>query len=237
MTFIGPLLISLKPAAMLLIMQYGLFLLSLAIMTVIKRFPLQATFSLRRPSGRSLLGAILIGLFMAPATGLLFQFLPMPEWLREAMEQMVLLDPALPLWSRLLIIAVTPALVEELLFRGLIFSGLRRWGLGPALGLSALLFALLHPPLQLFIPIFTMGIIFGIVVWRTGSIFCSMIVHALNNGLMVIIVCFKPTIETWTWLSDKATPYPWCLGLLAVLGLALGLRLTWRNPAASQAPP
>ncbi|MFH1476926.1 MAG: CPBP family glutamic-type intramembrane protease [Verrucomicrobiota bacterium] len=156
---------------------------------------------------------------------------------RANLARAFLHDPVLPLWSRLLIIVVTPALVAELLFRGLIFSGLRCWGLGPALGLSALLFALLHPPLHLFIPIFTMGIILGMVVWRTGSIFCSMVVHALNNGLMVIIVCFKPTLETWTWLSDNATPYPWCLGLLAILGLVLGLRLTWRNSAANQAPP
>jgi membrane protease YdiL (CAAX protease family) len=96
----------------------------------------------------------------------------------------------LPLfWIAIVIIA---PLFEEMFIRGFLFIGFVRSSLGPvgAVLLTALVWAGLHIQYGLYEigVIFALGIVLGIVRYRTGSLWCSVIIHSLNNLLAVFVV-------------------------------------------------
>lgn len=87
----------------------------------------------------------------------------------------------------LALFAILPAICEELVFRGVIFNGLRKnYSDGFAVVFSGLLFALMHGSISQFIYPFCMGMIFAIIVLRTGNVLCSMLVHMINNAFVII---------------------------------------------------
>lgn len=74
-------------------------------------------------------------------------------------------------------------LIEELIFRGVIFNRLRlRIGLIGAMVISSILFALLHDP-DTMISAFVFGLCMCILYLKTDNIFIPMAVHFLNNTL------------------------------------------------------
>ena len=86
------------------------------------------------------------------------------------------------------IIAVMPAICEETLFRGFIYTALKEEKHDiRAIILSGILFSLMHiEPVKL-LPIVILGIGMGYILYKTGSIFCTILVHLLNNGIAVIL--------------------------------------------------
>jgi len=83
-------------------------------------------------------------------------------------------------------LALVPAFCEELLFRGVIFNGLReKFSSTFAVIISALLFVLAHQNLQQIIYPFIFGCVLAIIVLRTGSVLASMLVHFVNNFIVV----------------------------------------------------
>jgi sodium transport system permease protein len=119
------------------------------------------------------------------------------------------------------VIGITPALCEELFFRGLILSGLRRLGLWPALMTCALLFGMAHSSIYRLIPTFFIGLLLSWLVWRTGSIWTSIVAHALNNGIAATLVYNKALAAA---LGAGTQPYlGWKPTLAAASVLAIGL--------------
>lgn len=83
----------------------------------------------------------------------------------------------------LLIVAVSPAICEELMHRGIILSAYERRGTSRALIFSALFFGFFHFDVtNLLGPIF-LGLMTGYYVVRTNSIFAGMLAHFLNNAI------------------------------------------------------
>lgn len=93
-------------------------------------------------------------------------------------------------WAILSVVVCAPVL-EEILFRGLIFESCReRFGSGAAVLVSALLFGLVHGvPVQI-INAFVVGLIFGYVYLRTGSLLSVILLHVVNNGIAYISLAF-----------------------------------------------
>jgi sodium transport system permease protein len=209
----------------MLVSQYGLMLLPVVLITALMRFPIRSTFSLNLPHWRSVAGAALVGVSAGVGVaGLAIRILPPEESVARALEKLLMLgDQPAPLWVAWLVLGITPALCEETLFRGLIFSGLRRWGVVAAILLSALLFGLAHSSIYRLLPTFSLGLVLGFVLWRTGSIYCSMLVHALNNGLMVTLVRAPGLIEKLGLNDTTAPPWSLTLGALAIMGVGLAL--------------
>lgn len=116
----------------------------------------------------------------------------------------------------LFVLAFLPAVCEELIFRGIIFNGLRRnMKDGYAILLSAGLFALMHASLQQLLYPFLLGLVFSWLVLRTKTIISSMIVHFMNNAIVVTISFvynmtgfnFMPS-TTWVfWLLAGILPF------------------------------
>lgn len=86
-------------------------------------------------------------------------------------------------WSILSVVVCAPIL-EEILFRGLVFESCReRFGGGAAVLISALLFGLIHGvPVQV-INAFVVGIILGYIYLRIRSLINVILLHAINNAL------------------------------------------------------
>lgn len=91
-----------------------------------------------------------------------------------------------------IVVALMPAVGEELLFRGLVFGSLRsriqvKW----AILISALIFGLFHMSLVKFLPTACLGALFAYIVWRGKSIFLSMMLHFINNLLSVLAMKYQ----------------------------------------------
>jgi membrane protease YdiL (CAAX protease family) len=81
--------------------------------------------------------------------------------------------------------SVVPPVVEELFFRGYIQRRLlQRWSPAVAILVTAALFALSHGNLPQIAVTFPMGIWLGILAWRTGSVWPSMLCHAFWNAMV-----------------------------------------------------
>lgn len=89
----------------------------------------------------------------------------------------------------ILVIAVTPAVCEEFLFRGLIFRNFEKAiPASKAIFFTGLLFALFHfHPFNL-IPLIILGIFLTLITYYSGSIYTSVICHFINNFLSALAV-------------------------------------------------
>ncbi|MCI1930095.1 MAG: CPBP family intramembrane metalloprotease [Clostridia bacterium] len=95
--------------------------------------------------------------------------------------------PALP---ALLMAALMPAFFEEMYFRGIIFSNYRHVEIKKACLMTGLFFGLAHMNPQQFLYAFIMGTVFCYFVYRTGSIFSSMLSHFTINGTQTILSAY-----------------------------------------------
>jgi sodium transport system permease protein len=213
----------------LLVVQYAFFALPTLGLALGLGLPLRQTFSLRAPSLRALAGAALIGVSAWAVAGATLVRLapPPPEFARRLADSLLLGGQAsLPLL--LLTVALTPALCEELLFRGFILSGLKRQGPWVAIGLSALLFALMHASIYRLLPTLALGLLLGYAVWRSGSVLCGMVGHLFNNGIAVVLL---HRAAGGGRLSDEALGgaaggyVPWDWAAVAAVVLTVGVWL------------
>ncbi len=113
--------------------------------------------------------------------------LPMPEMMVEEVNKIMQFD-SISIWILLFAIAISPAICEEFLFRGAILSGLRGkmpvWILLPLVGM---LFGAAHVSVYKFLVTSASGVVLTYLVWRSGSIFTSMLAHAvINAGLLLV---------------------------------------------------
>lgn len=119
---------------------------------------------------------LFIGFAFAAALGSILPVDPTVQTLFEGMSPIG--------WAVfILFIATVPAVVEEILFRGFMQRRLlERWRPLGAIGVTSLLFALMHVMPQAIVALFPLSIWLGVVAWRTGSVYPSMLCHAFING-------------------------------------------------------
>lgn len=88
----------------------------------------------------------------------------------------------------LFVVAIMPAICEEIFFRGFLFTSFRgkKSVKGAILG-SAILFAFMHIEFIKILPITILGSALAYSVYKSGSIYVSMLIHFLNNGLAVVV--------------------------------------------------
>lgn len=101
-----------------------------------------------------------------------------------------------PLWTVILSVAIIPALCEELFFRGLVFSNYRNISFFKAAVTCGFIFGMAHMDGQQFFYAFFMGIIFCYFVYKTGSIFASIISHFTIN-------CSQSTLAYFLYKTEQ----------------------------------
>ena len=85
-------------------------------------------------------------------------------------------------------------LVEEILFRGLLFGAFeKRWGIKGAMLGSSFLFVCIHLQIVGFFYLFCIGLVLGWARWKSGSLGLPVFIHALNNGLAMVVLTLQRT--------------------------------------------
>ncbi|MEW5786080.1 MAG: CPBP family intramembrane glutamic endopeptidase [Bacillota bacterium] len=120
----------------------------------------------------------------------------------------------------ILIIAVSPAICEEILFRGAVMPSMERYGMLPALLFSALLFALMHMSFLSLTSTFVLGLLIGLVVLKTGSLYAGMLYHFLNNLIAVTFMYYMHRFDLEALLEGSEAVFT--ITWLTVTGLAFG---------------
>ncbi|MBN1341829.1 MAG: CPBP family intramembrane metalloprotease [Phycisphaerae bacterium] len=166
--------------------------LPVVLLSIYLKVDLRNTFSLRAGNGRGWLAALLIGLgswaVAIKLQTLQESVLPIPETIRDAMVQTDRAITDLPLLVALLCVGVLPAVCEETLFRGFLLAGLRsRLRKGWALVGVAVVFALYHALIYRFAITALLGLALAYLCWQSRSILPCMLVHAMHNGVVVLI--------------------------------------------------
>jgi len=184
-----------------------LFVVLPLIIAVYWRVDVRGSFALRRPPGRFVIAAILIGVSAwVPAhelNALQFSLLGTPD---AAIKSATMMEQALktmPAAVVFLLIAVIPAVCEEFLFRGFLLSGLRtRARRGTAIATSAIVFGVFHFFLFKLPVTAALGAVLGFLCWQSRSIWPAVITHALHNGVGALTVVYPQ------WQALVGIPQP-----------------------------
>jgi membrane protease YdiL (CAAX protease family) len=121
----------------------------------------------------------------------------LPEWMKSLDEQsieslmnMLKMDGVVDLIVNLVIIALIPAISEELLFRGIIQKELIKNMKSPqvAIFVASAIFSGFHLQVQGFLPKLIIGLVLGYAYYLTKSIWYPMVLHFVNNGLQVVML-------------------------------------------------
>ncbi len=123
------------------------------------------------------------------------------------------------LWVNFFIVVLLAPVMEELVFRGLLYKKLIPYGGKVYIFFSALFFALFHKNIYQLFFAFALGLLWGAVTYYTGSIRYSIVLHMgqnfLGGGLAMLLQAFAPegALEVWGFVS---------LGLM-LAGVVLGI--------------
>jgi sodium transport system permease protein len=152
--------------------------------------PFAEVLRLRPAPARALVGAALIGLSAWAVLAILAQWIaPPPRELEENLRKFVVpSDGSRGYVLTLALVALTPAICEEALFRGVILRGFAG-GLPrtTAAVLTGVLFGLFHLDLWRLFPTALLGVGLSLVALEADSILPAMLMHFVNNGVLVTL--------------------------------------------------
>lgn len=105
----------------------------------------------------------------------------------------------------LLLIAVLPAITEEITIRGVVLSGYKDKNIYLSCAITGLLFGIMHLDPQQFLYAAVLGFILALVVRITNSIFASALIHFLINGTSITLQKLISLIPESTSVMEEAT--------------------------------
>ena len=145
---------------------------------------------------------------------------PMPEWLEDMLKNVTQGNFLL----NFLCVSIFAPFFEEWLCRGMVLRGLLNYehknkagetvrGLKPvwAIVISAAFFALIHFNSWQGIAAFAMGLVFGYVYYRTGSIWLTMLMHFTNNTFALILSNIDSLKDIESMSEVLPTPLFWAI--------------------------
>tara|TARA_B100000902_G_scaffold387255_1_gene431070 strand:+ start:23 stop:949 length:927 start_codon:yes stop_codon:yes gene_type:complete len=150
-------------------------------------------------SRQAALLSIGVVLLIAPIVSFLIEFnmsINFPNWMLKFdkdSEVIVLaflkMDSFIDLLVNLTVMAIIPAIGEELFFRGFVQKNIHRVLRNPhiAIIVTSILFSLIHFHLNGLIPRFILGCVLGYMFYWTKSLWIPIIAHFTNNALAIII--------------------------------------------------
>jgi hypothetical protein len=157
------------------------------------------------------------------------------EWMKQSeasaevlTKAFISFDGLASLFYILLIVAVVPAIGEELLFRGVIQKIFTSWTNNHhiAVWVTAILFSALHMQFYGFFPRMLLGVLFGYLLVWSGSLWMPILGHFINNGSVVVLSYLYPELMENTELNvfneDGKT---WLPTLISLVLVAAGIYL------------
>lgn len=204
-------------------------------------------FGLNRPRAVFLLAAILLGISLWPlvmtmtegwhaAYGELFGSEKQEQWhaklIETTSEQVARIRMVSPLVI-LFAFSVIPAVCEEWFFRGMLLRSLLKWNsVWKSILISALVFGSFHVisnsviALDRLLPSTLIGVMLGYLAFKSDSIWPGVILHSLNNGIVIFLAYYQPDLMNYSWFPGEDDPIPFLWALVGLIVATSGILLT-----------
>lgn len=177
--------------------QMIIFVLPLLYVLYTKRSILQ-TYSFRKTKLMNFVaalfmgcGTMLIGIILTSFVSMLFP--TEAEMFSSGLMNELMSDNELLTFA---VVALTPAVCEEMLFRGFLFSAFRgKHKIVVSVLLTAVIFGVYHMSIVRFFTTALLGAALAVIVYYSDSIFPAMMMHAINNGIAVLQMYHPDTME------------------------------------------
>jgi sodium transport system permease protein len=212
----------------ILVTEFLLILLPCGVFLAMRRADPVRRLGLAPISPKTAVASVLMALAGIPLTGELVaiqnEFVPVPPAYLDLLRALFTITGEMSIPWAILVFAVTPAICEEVLFRGILLrSALERMPPPAAIGLTALFFGLFHLDPYRLVGTAVLGVILGYLAHRTGSLFAPMLYHVTNN-LIILLVMNLAALNDVPWLAEDAhAPLP-ALGIFLLI-FVHGVRL------------
>ncbi len=159
------------------------------------------------------------------------KLIPMPELVREFLEPirkmflelikvLIRADSPFELFAVVFVVAITPSIVEELLFRGYIQKTFERM-MSPIVAaiLSGTIFGLYHiNPFEL-VPLIGLGVFFGLLRFRSQSLWLPISAHFFNNFMAVLASYYGVQDDDLVGFSQSTANIPTMLLILCLFAV------------------
>lgn len=198
------------------------------IILVLPQFGLRRSFSSLGCDRLTAVIAIIATLFTLLASDIVNEWFDLPNEFEELFVGM-----SGTIWG-VLSIAIFGPICEEIVFRGGIMKPMLDKGVNPwiPIFISAVVFGLIHGnPAQ--IPFATMvGVVFGIIYYRTRSLIITSLCHILNNSFSVILMnVYGEDLDNMTFDNVLGHTGAILMVAITVVAAVLLLRIVWRRTA------
>ncbi|WP_339728064.1 CPBP family intramembrane glutamic endopeptidase [uncultured Gimesia sp.] len=156
----------------------------------------------------------------------------------QTMEMVKQMAENSPLWALILVIAVFPAIGEEIVFRGVIGRGLlARWGLIPGILITSIMFGLVHAHPAHVIAVIPLGMFMHFAYYVTRSFWAPMLVHFLNNAFAVSMAKLVTELpDQAAKLGDETQAVHPLITVAAALFVAVVCVYLWKTRAKYVTP-
>jgi membrane protease YdiL (CAAX protease family) len=149
------------------------------------------------------------------------------EMYNKQMQVMARMNGVSDLLISLLIVALLPAVFEEVIFRGALQNLFSRWLKAPvwAVVITAIIFSAIHGSYDGFLPRAVLGFILGWMFYRTGNIWLNIAAHFINNAIGILTLYYYSRPGKPTDMSKIDDTFPIWLGGAGVVGVIVLLYL------------
>ena len=190
------------------------------------------------PKFNNIVLGVIILLFSMPLVQFSFwlnQQIPLPDWMilieddtNEMIANLLIADAPYEFLFNLLIVAIVPAIGEELIFRGLIQRNIAKISNNAHTGIwfAAFLFSAIHFQFQGFIPRALLGVMLGYLFYWSANLWIPIIAHFFYNGIQLVAQhLFYKDISEFDIDSIESVPvYVALISLGLVVGVAYIIR-------------
>ena len=185
---------------------------------------MKKTFSLKLPKVKDLFGAMIIGVGGICLNLLVSSLLStvFPSDAEGMNEQYMQILDGVSFVQGLLLMALLPAVCEEIMFRGYMFTAFKnRMSLAKAIIIVSLLFGVSHMSMIKILPTAVLGAVLAYTIHKSESIVTSALIHFANNALAVVTMFYGTEIA---FLNDEAMTVPImvAMGVIAAVGIPIG---------------
>lgn len=185
--FIGSLILSntigakMTTGQLLVFSQVAFLLLPTVIYFILTKKPVKETLKLNKLYVTDIICLVLIGILCYPIAGLCANISSI--FFENNVQAVVNELDGTSFFTLIGIMALTPAICEEVVMRGVVLSEYKYKSTFKAAVMNGLIFGLMHLSGQQFLYAAILGFVFAYIVRTTGSLFSTMIVHFVFNGL------------------------------------------------------
>lgn len=182
--------------------------LFLAVLPILASFyikgDMKRIFRLTLPKPKHLLGAVVLMAGTGSVVLLLANLLTslFPDSSQGVNAEFETILEGIPFWGAVIMIALLPAICEELMFRGYLLTAFQgKMSVVKAGLVVSVLFGFSHMSLIRFLPTMLLGMALALAAYKSGSLVVSGLMHFMNNSVSMFILYYGDKLE----FADEAT--------------------------------